>query len=451
MKRLSGILVAALVVAGLATYRHVSRHSVSVVLSAADARPVRETEALTTPADWPCWRGSLATGISLTARPPRHWSESDGVRWKVAVPGRGHSSPIVVGDRVVITTADEDAGTISLLCFDRRDGSRIWEAPLQHGGLMTKHEKNSHASPTPACDGRRVYVPFVAEDALWTTAVDLEGREVWRVRVGPYHSQWGYGSSPVYWRGLVIVAADNKGSRLADLAATTSYLTALDAATGDVVWRVRRPREHSYGTPVVGEVAGRWQLLLGGHEAVYAYEPATGQELWRCSWPVGRAANTVAFDGERVFATGTFPESETVCIRGDGSGDISETHVLWRQRRGAADVPSPLAIDGRVLVVGDNGVATLFNAATGRTAWQQRLAGAFTSSPVKVGGVIYAVNEDGRAFVFRAGVKFESVAESRLDGTVYATPTPAGDDLFIRTDRRLYCLTNSAAPVARGK
>jgi hypothetical protein len=250
---------------------------------------------------------------------------------------------------------------------------------------------------------------------------------------------------------LVIVAADNKGSRLADLAATTSYLTALDAATGEVVWRVRRPREHSYGTPIVGEVAGRWQLLLAGHEAVHSYDPATGQELWHCTWPVGRAANTVAFDAERVFATGTFPEAETVCIRGDGAGDVSDTHVVWRQRRGAADVPSPLVVEGHLLIVGDNGIANYLDARTGKPNWQQRLAGAFTSSPVSAGGVVYAINEDGRAFVFRVGAKYEPVAESRLDGTVYATPTPAGDDLFVRTDRALYCLTNSAAPLARGQ
>ncbi|HEY1380895.1 MAG TPA: PQQ-binding-like beta-propeller repeat protein [Gemmataceae bacterium] len=439
MKHFAWTLPTLLLVAGLAGYRYVGRHGVSVISPTADRSRPEITSVVT--AEWPWWRGPLGTGVSLTAKPPLRWSESEGVRWKVAVPGRGHSSPVVCGDRVLLSTADDTEQTMSLLCYRRRDGILLWATPIQRGGFMAKHDKNSHASPTPVCDGRRVTVSFVAEDSLWVTAVDLDGQISWRTRVGPFHSQWGYGSSPAYWRGLVIVAADNKGPRLADLAATTSYLAALDAETGDIVWRVRRPREYSYGTPVVAEVAGRWQVLLAGHQTIAAYDPATGRELWHCGSSLTRTAGTIAFDADHVYASGSFPAPEITCIRADGEGDVSETHVEWRQTRGAADVPSPLVLDGRVLVVNDNGVAVCFDAAGGKVLWQQRLGGAFSASPVAADGVVYAVNEDGRTIVFRAGAKFEKVADNRLDGAVYASPVPVGDDLLIRTEHALYCLT----------
>ncbi len=444
MKTLLPLTVAALIVAGLLGYRYVGKHGTSVITATGD-RP-RPADTPASVGEWPWWRGPLRNGMSATARPPLRWSESEGVRWNVPVPGRGHSSPIVCGDQIILTTADDAEQTISVRSYRRKDGAALWSTPIQRGGFMAKHDKNSHASPTPACDGRRVFVPFVAEDALWLTAVGLDGQVGWRTRVGPFHSQWGYGSSPAYWRGLVIVAADNKGPRLADLAATTSYLAALDADSGEVVWRVRRPREYSYGTPVVAEVAGRWQLLLSGHEAVTSYDPATGQELWHCRWAPTRTAGTVAFDANHVYASGTFPTPEVVRIRGDGQGDVTDTHVEWRQTRGAADVPSPLDTDGRLLLLTDAGVAACFDAATGKIAWQERLGGAFSASPVFAGGLVYAVREDGRAIVFRAGARFEKVADNRLDGSVYATPVPVGDDLLIRTDQALYCLTAAGAP-----
>jgi outer membrane protein assembly factor BamB len=443
MKRVCGLILGTLLLAGLGAYAHVSRHAVSVVAPPSADRTARQLGPSLDAPDWPCWRGPLGTGHGLTARPPQKWSESDGVKWKVALPGCGHGSPIVCGDRVLLATADEANQSISMLAIRRGDGSPLWTTAVQHGGLMAKHEKNSHASATPACDGRCAFLPFIAEDSLWLVAVNLDGSQAWRARVGPFHSQWGYGSSPVYWRGLVIVAGDNKGSRLADLAATTSYLAALDAQTGEVVWRVRRPREHSYGTPIVGEIAGRSQLLLGGHESVRSYDPATGEELWWCTWPVGRMAGTIAFDTERIFASGTFPSQEVVCVRADGHGDVTDTHVVWRQRRGAADVPSPLLIDGRLLLIGDHGVVTCLAADTGRSVWQQRLSGAFWASPVAANGLVYAVNEDGRTHVIRVGKTFESVAENQLDGVVHASPALAGNELYLRTDRSLYRL---AAP-----
>jgi outer membrane protein assembly factor BamB len=220
------------------------------------------------------------------------WSASANVAWKAAIPGRGHASPVIRGDRIYVATADEDAGVQSLLCYERSSGSLLWNREVHRGGLMARHDKNSHASSTPATDGRRVYVAFVNHDALWLSAVAADGGLAWRTRVGPFVSEWGYGSSPVLYRGLVIVAGENKGSKLAHVTGLCSYLAAVRARDGEVVWRVRRPRAFSYGTPAVSRLCGRDQLVLAGAEAVTAYDPATGAELWHCPWPAGRTAGS---------------------------------------------------------------------------------------------------------------------------------------------------------------
>jgi outer membrane protein assembly factor BamB len=446
MKRLVAVaLLVGLAGAGLGAYAYVRRHAVPVIVPTAGPPRAAAAPALA-PTDWPWWRGPMRSSVSATGRPPVTWSESDAVRWKVAVPGRGHASPVVCGDRVILATADESEQVLSLLCYRRRDGALLWSVPVQRGGFMAKHPKNSHASPTPACDGSAVYLPYAAEDSLFVTAVDLTGQVRWRTRVGPYVAQWGYGSSPVCWNGLVIVAGESKGPRLADLAATTSYLAALDAATGEPVWRARRPREYSYGTPVVGDVAGRPQLLLAGPEAVRSYDPATGQELWHCDWPIGRTAGTVAFDDRRVYASGTIPGPEMLGVRADGTGDVTASHVEWRVKRGAADVPSPLRYGPFLFVVTDLGVLAAHDPDTGKAVWQQRLPGAVSASPMGAAGRVYVAGEDGRTAVFRAEPPFERLAENRLDGPIYATPSPAGDELFVRTEQSLYCLTAPAVP-----
>jgi outer membrane protein assembly factor BamB len=362
------------------------------------------------------------------------------VRWKTAVPGRGHASPIVCKDLVFVASAEEDTATQSLLCFDRGSGSLRWNTPIHRGGLMPKHEKNSHASATPDCDGRHVFVPFINHDALWLSAVDLHGTIAWQTRVGPYVSQWGYASSPALYQSLIVIAADNKGSRLAHLAAASSYLAALDRASGEVIWLVRRPREFSYGTPIVATVAGRAQLLLSGAKQITSYDPATGKERWHCDWPAGRTAGTVAFDRDRVYASTTIPQQEILCVRADGSGDVSSGHVVWRGPHGASDVPSPLVHDDHLFTITDNGQAFCLDARTGEVVWQERLGGTFSASPVLAAGLIYAPNEAGTTFVFKAAPRFELVAKNVLADSVFASPALAGEQFFLRSEHFLYCL-----------
>jgi outer membrane protein assembly factor BamB len=399
---------------------------------------------------WPCWRGPGGDGIRAEPLPGPHWSATHGVLWKAAVPGQGHASPVVVGDRVLVSTADERAQNRSLLCYHRQTGALTWKVVLHAGAFMAKHEKNSHASPTPACDSRRAYVPYLADDALWLSAVDLGGRIAWQSRIGSFVSQYGYASSPVLDKDLVIVAGENRGAPGGPATPETSYLAGVSRDSGAVVWRVSRPTAPSYGTPVVARLAGRDQLLLSGAGGITAFDPATGKELWSCRWPAPRSASSPAWGNDCVYASTTWPEAETLCVRADGSGDVTASHLGWRQPRGAADVPAPLYHDGRLYLVNDRGMATCLDGATGRVLWQQRLGAAFSASPVLAGDAILATDEEGTTHVFKAAATFQRLATNPLNDPVLASPALSGDRLFLRSQQFLWCLQGQTAadPVA---
>jgi outer membrane protein assembly factor BamB len=384
--------------------------------------------------DWPWWRGPTLDNKSRDHSVPTKWSRTENVVWKAPVPGRGHSSPVLWGDRIFLTTADEAAQTQRVLAFDRKTGKALWDITVHTGGFEKKHEKNSHASATPACDGKRVYSAFVNSNALHVTATDLDGKVVWQQKAGPYESQHGYGSSPVLYKQTVIVLADSmKGS----------FLAALDRATGKVVWSIDRPvtgRNGSYATPIVATLAGKPQLVVQGTRVTTSYDADTGKVLWTCTGPSEVTGCTPACDDKHVFATGGFPEKEILAIRADGSGDVTKSHVAWRSKKGVTYVPSPLYHDGRLYVVNDGGVATCFDAGTGEEVWSERLEGAFTSSPVLVGDLLYVTNEQGKTHVLKAGPKFERVGVNDVGEGVLATPAVAGGRIYLRTTRTLYCI-----------
>lgn len=387
--------------------------------------------------DWPWWRGPSNDGKSRDRRVVTKWTATENVVWKTQVPGRGHSSPIVVGDRVFLTTADEEAKKQLILGFRRKNGELLWSTVAHEGEFLTKHPKNAHASATPASDGERVYSVFINREALYVTATDLDGRIVWQTRVGGFKSQHGYGSSPVLYKGLLIVNGDSlKGG----------FVAALHRHNGKIAWRVDRPTpgsNGSYGTPIVATLAGRAQLLLTGMGEVRSYDPDSGRLLWSCSGPAEVTACTPAFNDSLVLATGGYPEKEILAIRADGKGDVSKSHVLWRTNKGVSYVPSPIYHDGHFYVVSDNGIITCFEAETGQRVWQNRLEGDFSASPVLVGGLLYCTNEAGKTFVVKIGHEFEIVATNDLSDGGFATPAICGGQIFLRTNHFLYCLGNA--------
>jgi len=386
------------------------------------------SDVVAAPGDWPWWHGPTWNNHASGPEPPTEWSETKNVVWKASVPGRGHASPIVVGQQVLIATADDDAETMSLLSFDRASGTQQWDRELHSDGFMKMHQKNSHASATPASDGENVYAVFMVQKGIWASAVNLEGEIVWQTMVGTFKSRHGYGSSPLIYKSLVIVAGDNDGA---------SFLAAVYRDTGEIAWRVSRAKGASFGTPILMTVDGKDQIVLSGHELVCGYDPATGKELWQTAGPAKTVGNTVTVGGSMIFASGGYPDKQTFAI------DLSsgEPKQIWENRY-KSYVPSMLFVGKNLLAVSDDGVGRLFDGASGKMLSQKRLGGDYSASPVLCGEHVFLPDESGRFLVISCqDDEIEIVAENELDaGGGMATPTIVNGQIFIRTENDLYCV-----------
>ena len=406
-------------------------------ISVDPSKPLEPVQAVSVgESDWPWWRGPNRNGTAVGELPPVEWDENTNIVWKAAVPGRGHSSPTVVAGRVFLATADERRQVQSVLCYDRKTGEPLWNTDVHKGGFpRLGNAESTHASCTVACDGERVFVAFLNRGAIRATALDLDGGRVWQTEVGPFQPQFGYAPSPAIHGPLVIIAAEHFGG---------AYLAALHRGNGEIVWRKSRPTFPSFSSPLVVPIAGTDQLLISGCKLVAGYDPNTGEQLWSCPGTAGTTCGTVTFEDDRVFASGGHPETDTVCVRADGSAE-----VLWRKRE-IAYVPSMLVHDGYIYAVnGEVGIIYCWKSETGERAWRMRLPPLFRASPVLVGDDIYLANTRGTTFVFKANPeKYESVAQSQLGDEIYATPSICGGRIYLRAadsssgtrKETLYCI-----------
>ncbi len=393
------------------------------------------------PGDWPWWRGPNFNGIAdADQKVPVEWSDTKNLAWKIKLPGRGHSSPVVVGTRLFLLTADDEAQTQSVLCFDRRNGESLWAREINRGGFQKKiNPKNTYATSTVACDGERLFAVISHHDAVFVNALDLDGQPLWQRKVGHWVERKypnGHASSPVLHGNFVIISADGEADE-------GGFIAALDRRSGDIVWKTPRPPASNYASPIVARVAGRDQVLITGCDQVASYAPANGKRLWSTPAKWMQTGATPVWEGDLVFASGGFPAGETLCIRADGSGD-----VVWRNNQKCYE-QSLLVTDGHVYAINDNGIALCWEARTGRELWRKRLRGPISASPILVGRTIYASNERGTTFVYRAspdGCKL--LAENQLGTEAFATPTICGSQIFLRvatsteTKRQewLYCI-----------
>jgi outer membrane protein assembly factor BamB len=311
----------------------------------------------------------------------------------------------------------------------------LWETVIQTGPFATIHPKNSHASPTPACDGSLVFIPFIDPQQLYVAALSLDGDVVWKQSVGPFNSEHGYGSSPVLHESLVIVNGDSKGS---------AYVAALNRQTGEIAWRTpREPSDEngSYATPIVVNLEGRPQLLLAGFDHVTSYDPLTGQQIWSVDGPTRVMANTLVVQEPFIVASGGWPELEILCIRADGSSKSEHRDIVWRSKKNVAYVPTPIVHDQSVLILAGNGTCADFDLHSGSLNWQERLGGEYSASIVRVGDLYLVPNEAGETTVFRLTPKLERVAKNRLaDAGGMASPTICDGKILLRTDHHLYCI-----------
>jgi outer membrane protein assembly factor BamB len=425
-------------------------------------------------ARWPQFRGPGGRGIAAGASMPLHWSATENVLWKLELPGRGHSSPVVWDDLVFVTTAIEgevvpgarapyhfrkgrdfvhpdSVGAdrrhrLEVLAIDARTGTPRWSRTA-HDGLVfdARHREGSYASPTPATDGNALYAYFGSEGVH---AYDFTGAPLWSRDVGDIKTfGMGVGTSPVLWNDLLIVQADaDDGS--------DSFLIALDKRTGREVWKAsRRPVQASWTTPLlVDDGAGSSQLLANGWEIVAGYDPATGRELWRAP---GLESNAVqmplAADGVAIFGAG-HPRKVVMAVRLGVAGELAgDEQVAWTYPKGIGYVPTNLLYGGYLYLTSDSGTLTCLDPATGTVVYEGGRAaaqGQVMASLVAAGGRILMVNRDGDATVVKAGPVHEILAESSIEEPVYATPAIAAGRIYLRGQRHLFAIGNapSAAP-----
>jgi outer membrane protein assembly factor BamB len=388
---------------------------------------------LSTPAaDWPGWRGPRGDGSTEETTFPIRWSKTENVKWKAPLPGTGHSSPVVSKGKVFVTACVEAEQKRVLLCLDREDGKVLWERTVLVAPLEKKHALNSYASSTPAADGERVYVTFYDRPRMRVYCYDYAGNKLWETSPGEFHSVHGFCSSPVLYRDLVIVNGDQDAE---------AFIVALDRASGEERWRIDRPnRLRSYCPPVIGDVNGRPQMVLTGSKCVTGYDPDTGKQLWIVDGPTEQFVSSVVFHRGLVFLTAGFPDRWVMAIDPTGSGNVTKSHVRWSKKNDGGYVPSPVAHDGHFYLVTDEGMASCWEAATGKRVWHERLGRHHSGSGVAAGGYVYFADDDGVTFVLKASPEFELVARNPIGERCYSSPAFSDGEIFLRGERHLYCI-----------
>ncbi|MDP6251490.1 MAG: PQQ-like beta-propeller repeat protein [Verrucomicrobiota bacterium] len=400
--------------------------------------------------NWPNWRGPSGDGISLEKGIPVKWSPTENIAWRVAIPGKGHSSPVVWGNKVFLTTCLPEKEQRLLLCLDQRTGKKLWQKVVLNSPLETIHPLNSRASGTPATDGQHVFVTFMKADdrkipapnvgtqrlitpgKIIVAAYDLDGEQKWKINVGDFISAHGFNTCPVLFEDLVIINGDHDGD---------AYLVALERKTGRERWRIERENKtRSYATPIIREIGGRTQMILSGSLCVASYDPHNGKRHWIVDGPTEQFVASMVYNGEYVFVTAGYPERHILAIRPDGSGNVTGTHVAWRTNRGAAYVPSPIFAGPYLLVVADSGIASCFNAKTGKRHWMERLPGGHSPSTVSADGLVYFTSDRGVTTIVRPGKMFNVIARNELGEQISASPAISQGQIFLRTHQHLYCI-----------
>jgi outer membrane protein assembly factor BamB len=417
--------------------------------------------------NWPQWRGDNG-GVSAEKGLPVEWSNTKNVKWKTPIEGRGHSSPIVWGKKIFLTTALDGAAiagrkpgvthkmadgsdfvhpdavgadlmhTFKVVCLDRTNGKILWERTSYEGPVYdSRHKKASFASSTPATDGKYVFA-FFGSEGLY--AYDYKGRLLWKQNLGKLGTaSVGYGVSPILYGNFVIMLCDDSGGN--------SFIAAFDKRTGREAWRVARKVDITWSTPVLVRTSkGTTELVAGAAEAIIAYDPTTGKELWRHKGLESNAVPTPVVQNDMVVVTSGYPAKIALAIRAGGTGDITGTpNLVWSYNKGTAYVPSPILLGDYIYLTTDRGLLTALEAKTGKMAYEGARppkAVLFQASPVAFEDKILMTSEEGDTYVIKAGPKHEVLRTNSLGEAVAASPAIADGNIYIRGDKNLYAIGN---------
>jgi outer membrane protein assembly factor BamB len=391
--------------------------------------------------NWPGWRGPRGNGHSAEKQVPLRWSPTENVRWKVALPAPGNSSPIVWGDRVFITQANKSGDTRSLLCFERTEGKKLWQADVTFEGKEDTHQTNPYCSATPVTDGERI---VVSHGSAGMHCYDFAGKERWHKDLGKLQHIWGNASSPILYDNLAILWC-GPGER--------QFLLAVDKKTGKEVWRhdepggssgKNKPWIGSWSTPIVVKVQGREELILSVPEKVKGFDPKTGKELWSCSG-LGKLVYTspaCSEDGIVISLAGY--GGPGLAVRAGGNGDVTATHRLWHHaKRNPQRIGSPLIIGSRAYLINEPGQGSCFDLPTGKDLWkQQRTTSRTWGSLVYAAGRLYVTNVGGETIVLEPGPTPKILARNRLGETVRASLAVSEGEFFLRSYNHLWCISD---------
>lgn len=395
--------------------------------------------------NWPMWRGPQGDGTTVEKELPKSWGPEQNVRWKIALPDRGNSTPVVWGKRVFITQAIEKTGQRLLLCLDRQTGKQLWEAGTIYREPELTHGTNPYCAASPATDGERVIVFFASAGVF---CYDLEGKELWRrTDLGKQHHIWGNGTSPVI-AGNRVFLNFGPGEK------TTLY--AFDKVTGKTLWQHEEPGGASgegkdkkwlgsWADPLLRQVGTREELFLSYPGRVAAFDPATGKEWWTCEGLNPLVYNSPLFAEGQVIAFGGYG-GMGVSVKAGGQGDVTKTHRLWHLPKVSQRIGSGVVYQGHHYILSDGGIAECRDLKTGQMVWNERLKGPgptgqnWSSIVLTADGLCYAVNQGGDAFIFRASPKFELLATNSLGEKVIGSMAVSDGQIFIRGYKHLWCI-----------
>jgi len=420
--------------------------------------------------NWPQWRGPTGNGVALHGNPPTEWSEEKNIKWKVAIPGAGHATPIIWGDKIFVLTAIPTGSAVTggnppapsrqpasgrgrrggggrgqastveqefaVMCLDRKTGRVLWQrTPRREVPHEGHHQTNTYASGSPVTDGEHVYAFFSSRGLF---CYDMDGKLVWQKDFGDMRTRNGFGEgvSPTLAGDKLIIVWDTEDD---------SWIGAFDKKTGAELWKTHRDERTGWSTPYVLDHAGRKQVIVNATNAVRCYDVATGELIWECSGQTANAIPSVVADGEFVYAMSGFRGNAAYAIELGGNGNLAESgKVKWKISRGTPYVPSPLLYDGQLYFLqGNDAMITSVDSKTGEPYYQQeRLANirSVYASPVGVAGRVYLPGREGTTLVLAKGPKLEILATNKLDDPIDASPVVIGDELFLRSHTHLYCI-----------
>ena len=389
--------------------------------------------------NWPEWRGPQRNGVSSETNLPLEWSAEKNIRWKAPLPGQGVSSPVIWGERIYMTAAEgPNQSELIVLCLSLKDGGELWRLRLWGTAPTLRHAtKSGMATPTPITDGRHVYAFFGTGDVF---CIDAGGNLVWQRSLadeyGQFENRFGHTSSPAILGDLLFLQCDHYGD---------SYLLAIDKRTGENRWKRDRPGVwHSWSSPqLVNDAAGNSELVVCAAERIDAFQPLTGEPLWTAGGLQRECIPTPVTGHGLIFAV-SGPKGAALAIRPGSRGDVSDSHVVWRSKRGSPYVPSAILVGDQYYLVDDAGIATCLDAHSGELVWQKRLRGAFTASPIAGDGKIYFTSDDGETTVIQAGAdSLIELAKNPLGEPVYSSGAISQGCLFFRTPKHLICVSGS--------